>query len=78
MTATTTSTRTSTPTSTARPAVAPAATRTPDRKIFFGTTAVLLTMTAVGLAMGLGGGTADAPTTGTTSHVTPDHILQPR
>ncbi len=57
----------------------------PDRKIFFGTAALLIAVTAVGVALTAGGAIAEAPTTGAAvpaagagSHLTPDHIGQPR
>lgn len=67
------------------PTTKPRTTSTPDRKVLFGTAAFLIAVTAVGLALGAGGDTAGALPTGATvpsadagSHVTPDHIVQPR
>jgi hypothetical protein len=69
----------------AAPTTEPGTIRTRDRKIFLGTAALLIAVAAVGLVLGAGGGTAEAPTTGAVvpatdagSHVTPDHIVQPR
>ena len=71
----------------AEPVRGPFTTRGQNRKISFGAAAILLAVTAAGLALGLGGGIADVPaghapvpTAGaaTADHVTPDHIVHPR